>query len=155
MSCRQLIYKLLQRQIISGPGCFLLWGRQLIEQAWLASKAGIEAAVAEWAIPGFMDALGHTHQPHPIAQVMLQGPGDASAQIGPCWLAGSAAWSGADQGFSGYLDQILPLHQREQAPGSGGSDGIGQGQVLQHQSIAGFEGRTAEGLSLLLAAGGG
>jgi hypothetical protein len=29
-----------------------------------------------------MDALGFTHQPHPIAQVMLQGISDAAAQIG-------------------------------------------------------------------------
>ena len=86
---------------------------------------------------------------------MLQGTGDAAAQIRSCGLAGSAAGSRADQGLAGHLEQILPLHQREQAPGSGGSDGIGQGQVLQHQSIAGLEGRTAEGLSLLLAAGGG
>jgi hypothetical protein len=51
----------------------LLRAGHLIEQALLASKAGIEAAVAEGAIPGFMDAFGHTHQPHPIARVMLQG----------------------------------------------------------------------------------
>ena len=83
---------------------------------------------------------------------MLQGPGDAAAQIRSCRLAGSATGSGADQGLAGHLEQILPLHQREQAPGGGGSDGISQGQVLQHQRIAGLEGRTAEGLSLLLAA---
>jgi hypothetical protein len=33
------------------------------------------------------------------------------------------------------MDQIFPINQREQAAGSG--DGIGQGQVLQHQGIAG------------------
>ena len=93
-----------------------------------------------------MQAMGNAHQPHPIAQVMLQGPGDAAAQIGRWRLARSAAGSGANQGLPGHLDQILPLHQREQAPGSGGGDGIGQGQVLQHQGIAGLEGRTAEGL---------
>ena len=52
-----------------------------------------------------------------------QGPGDAAAQIGPSGLSGSAAGCGADQGFSGHLDQILPLHQREEAPGGGGSQG--------------------------------
>ena len=87
--------------------------------------------------------------------MVLQGLGDAAAQIGPCWLAGSAAGSGADQGFSGHLDQILPLHQREEAPGGGGSQGISERQVLQNQGISGPEGRTAEALSLLLAAGGG
>ena len=86
---------------------------------------------------------------------MLQRPDDAAAQTGPSGLAGSAAGSGADQGFSGHLDQILPLHQREEAPGGGGSQGISQGQVLQHQGIAGPEGRTAERRGLLLAAGGG
>ncbi len=51
--------------------------------------------------------------------------------------------------LAGHLDQILPLHQREQAPGGGRSDGISQGQVLQHQGIAGMQGGAAEG------AGGG
>ncbi len=45
---------------------------------------------------------------------------------------------------SGHLDQILPHHQREEAPGGGGSQGIGERQVLQHQGIAGTQGRTAE-----------
>ena len=91
----------------------------------------------------------HPHQPHAIAQVVLQGPGDAAAQIGRSGLACSAAGSGADQGLTGHLDQILPLHQREQAPGGGGSEGIGEGQVLQHQGIAGPQGRTAESWGLL------
>jgi hypothetical protein len=91
--------------------------------------------------------MGNAHQPHPIAQVMLQGTGDAAAQIGRCRLAGPAAGSGAHQGLPGHLDQILPLHQREQAPGHDAGDGIGQGQVLQHQGITGLEGRTAEGLA--------
>ena len=79
-----------------------------------------------------------SHQPHPIAQVQLDASGDAAAQVGPSGLSGSAGWSGADQGFSGHLDQILPLHQREQAPGGSGSQGISQEQVLQHQSITGL-----------------
>ena len=100
-------------------------------------------------------AAGDAHQADAIAQVVLQGPGDAAAQIGRWRLSGSAAGSGAHQGFSGYLDQILPLQQREEAPGGGGSQGISQGQVLQHQGIAGTQGRTAEKRGLLLATGGG
>jgi hypothetical protein len=87
---------------------------------------------------------------------MLQGPGDAAAQIGPSGLACFAAGSRADEGLAGHLDQIFLLHQREQTPGGGGSQGIGEREVLQHQSIAGLESRTAEGLACrLLAAGGG
>lgn len=48
-----------------------------------------------------------------IAEVVLQGPGDAAAQIGPSGLACSVASCGANQGFSGHLDQIVPLHQRK------------------------------------------
>jgi hypothetical protein len=99
--------------------------------------------------------LHRRHQPHPITQVLLQGPSDAAVQIGPSGLSGSASGSGADQCFSGHLDQILPLHQREEAQGGGGSQGIGERQVLQHQGIAGTQGRTDERLGLLLAAGGG
>jgi hypothetical protein len=73
LSCRQLIYQLLQRQIISGPGCFLLWGRQLIEQALLASGVAIKADVTQRAVTLLMQPPWDTHQPHPIAQVMLQG----------------------------------------------------------------------------------
>ena len=51
------------------------------------------------------------------------------------------------QGLSGHLDQILPLHQREQTPSGGGGNGISQRQVLQHQGITGLEGRAAEGRS--------
>jgi hypothetical protein len=155
LSCRQLIYKLLQRQIISGPGCFLLWAGQLIEQARLASGVAIKADVTQGALTLLMQPARHAHQPHPIAQVVLQGPCDAAAQIGRRRLASSAAGSGADQGFTGHLDQILPLHQREEAPGGGGSQGIGEREVLQHQGIAGTQGRTAERRGLLLAAGGG
>ena len=53
------------------------------------------------------------------------------------------------------MDQILALYQREEAPGGGGINGIGQGQVLQHQGIASTQGRTAKRLGLLLAAGEG
>jgi hypothetical protein len=66
-----------------------------------------------------MQAARHAHQPHPIAQVVLQGPLDAAAQIGRWRLARSAAGGGANQGLPGHLDQILPLHQWEQAPGGG------------------------------------
>ena len=76
---------------------------------------------------------------------MLQGTGDEAPEVGNWRLACSAAGSGANQGLAGHLDQILPLHQREQAPGHGRGDGIGQGQVLQHQGIAGMQGRAAEG----------
>ena len=102
-----------------------------------------------------MLAAGDAHQADAIAEVVLQGPGDAAAQIGPSGLACSAAGSGANQGLTGHLDQILPLHQREEAAGGGGSEGISQGQVLQHQGIAGTQGRTAERRGLLLATGGG
>jgi hypothetical protein len=96
-----------------------LRGGQLIEQAGLAIAAGIEAEVPQRALALLMQAMGNAHQPHPIAQVMLQGTGDAAAQIGPSGLTGSAAGSGADQGLPGHLDGILPLHQREQTPGGG------------------------------------
>ncbi len=86
---------------------------------------------------------------------MLQRPDDAAAQTGPSGLAGSAAGSGADQDLTGHLDQILPLRQREEAPGGGGSQGISERQVLQNQGISGPEGRTAERLGLLLEARGG
>jgi hypothetical protein len=85
-----------------------------------------------------------SRQPHPIAQVQLDTSGDAAAQVGPSGLSGSAGWSGADQGFSGHLDQILQLHQREQAPGGGVGNGIGEQQVLRYQGIAGTQGRTVE-----------
>ena len=78
---------------------------------------------------------------------MLQGPGDAAAQIGSWRLTGPATESGANQGLADHLDPILPFHLREQTPcgGGGGGDGIGQRQVLQHQGIAGPQGRAAEG----------
>ncbi len=118
---------------------------QLIEQARLAIVLGIKAAVAQRALPLLMQAARRAHQPHAIAQVVLQGPGDAAAQIGPSRLTSSAAGSGANQGLTGHLDQILPPHQREQAPGGGSGNGISQRQVLQHQGITGLEGRAAEG----------
>ena len=90
---------------------------ELIEQARLAITTGIEAEVPQRALALLMEAMGNAHQPHPIAEVMLQGPGDAAAQIGSRRLARSAAGGGAKQGLTGHLDQILPLHQREQAPG--------------------------------------
>jgi len=157
LGCRQLIHQLLQRQAIHGfaDGRLGFWSSQLIEQAGLAISAGIEAAVAQRALPLLMQPAWHAHQPHLIAQVVLQGALDAAAQIGLDRLACSAAGSGADQGLSGHLDQILPLHQREQAAGGDGGDGIGQGKVLQHQSIAGLEGSAAERLCRLLAAGWG
>ena len=115
----QLIHQLLQSQLLLNPACRQLGlrGGQLIEQAGLAINAGIEAEVTQRAAALLMQAVGDAHQPHPIAQVMLQGPADAAAQIGRWRLTGSAAGSGADQGLTGYLDQIFPLHQREQAPG--------------------------------------
>jgi hypothetical protein len=70
------------------------------------------AAVAKRSSNRFVHVAGDAHQADRITEVVLQCPGDAAAQIGPSGLAGSAAGSGADQGFSGHLDQILPLHQR-------------------------------------------
>ena len=58
-----------------------------------------------------MDAARHAHQPNPIAEVMLESTRDAAAQIGSWRLNGSAAGSGANQGFTGHLNEILPLHQ--------------------------------------------
>ena len=63
--------------------------------------------------------------------------------------------SGADQGLTGNLDQVFSLHQREQVPGGGGGNGISQIEVLQHQNIAGTQGRKAERRGLLLAAAEG
>jgi hypothetical protein len=85
----------------------------------LTSDRNIEAAVAERAGALLMLPAGDPHQADAIAQVVLQGSCDAAAQIGLGRLARPAAGSGADQGLSGHLDQILPLHQREQAPGGG------------------------------------
>ncbi len=143
----QLLDQLLQRQAMDGlsDGPLGFWSGQLIEQAGLAINAGIEAEVPQRALTLLMQPPRHAHQPHPIAQVVLQGPSDAATQIRSWRLTGSAAGSGADQGLASHLDQILPLHQREQAPGHGGGDGIGKGQVLQHQGIAGKQGRAAEG----------
>jgi hypothetical protein len=84
--------------------------------------------------------------------VVLQGPGDAAAQIGSRDLDDSAAWGVADQGFSGHLDQILPLHQREEAPGGGGSQGnrsaeafrCGKREVSQNRRTTLMESRRAE-----------
>jgi len=133
----QLLHQLLQRQAMDGlaDGRLGFWSAQLIKQAGLAINAGIEAEVPQRAQALLMQPARHTHQPHPIAQVVLQGPADATAQIGLSRLAGAAAGSRADQGLAGHLDQILPLHQREQAPGGGGGDGIGNREVLQHQGI--------------------
>jgi hypothetical protein len=64
-----------------------------------------------------MQAMGNAHQPDPIAQVMLQGTCDAAAQVWSGRLASAAAGSGANQRLTGYLDQILPLDQREEAAG--------------------------------------
>jgi hypothetical protein len=92
-----------QRQAIHGlaEGRLGLRSGQLIEQAGLAIRAGIEAEVPQRALALLMQPAWHPHQPHPIAQVVLQG-------------------------LAGHLDQILPLNQREQAPGGGGGNGISQ-----------------------------
>ena len=73
MRRRQLIYQLLQRQIISGPGCFLLWAGQLIEQARLTIGVAIKADMTQRALTLLMQPAWDAHEPHPIAQVMLQG----------------------------------------------------------------------------------
>lgn len=72
-----------------------------------------------------MLAAENAHQANPIAQVVLQGPCDAAAQIGTRRLISSAAGSGADQALIGHLDQILPFHQRGKAPGHDRDNGIG------------------------------
>jgi hypothetical protein len=104
-----------QHQAMHGlaEGRLGLWCCQLIEQAGLAIGCGIEAEVPQRAGALLVLPAGDAHQPHPIAQVVLQGPADAAAQIGPSGLACPAAGSGAEQGLTGHLDQIFPLHQRE------------------------------------------
>jgi hypothetical protein len=76
--------------------------------------------------------------------MVLQGPGDAAAQVWSGRLASSAAGSGANQRLTGYLDQILPLNQKEEAAGYSRGNGISQRQVLQHQGITGTEGRAGK-----------
>jgi hypothetical protein len=56
--------------------------------------------------------------------------------------------------LQGYSDQMMPLDQRGEALGCGGSDGISQRQVLQHLGIAGLDGTAAECKSRLPAARG-
>ena len=140
-----------QGSLQRGRGC---GSGHLIQQGVLVSDGGDEAGVAEWAGALLVLAAGDAHQGDAIAQVVLQGPSDAAAQIGPSGLAGSAAGSGAHQGLTGHLDEILPLHQREEAPGDGGSQGISEREVIQHQGIAGTQGRAGERRGLLPAAGG-
>ena len=99
----QLLDQLLQRQLLlglAGPQLGIR-GSQLIEQARLAISAGIKAEVPQGALALLMQAMGNAHQPHPIAQVVLQGASDAAAQIGRWRLACPAAGSGADQGLAG------------------------------------------------------
>ena len=55
---------------------------------------------------------GDVQQPHPLAQVVLQRPGDAAALIGLRRLARLAERHRAQQSLAGHLDQIIPLHQR-------------------------------------------
>ena len=143
----QLLHQALQRQPIGSTASspIGLGGGKLLKEGVLTCGRGIQAGVAERAGALLVLTAGDTHQPHAITQVVLQGTGDAAAQIGPSRLASSAAGGGKDQSLAGYLDQILPLHQREQAPGSSGGNDIGQRQVLQHQGITGLEGRAAEG----------
>ncbi|MEB3255551.1 MAG: hypothetical protein VKJ05_04090, partial [Synechococcaceae cyanobacterium] len=43
------------------------------------------------ALALLMQAMGNAHQPHPIAQLMLQGTCDAAAQIGS-WCGGKCGW---------------------------------------------------------------
>ena len=76
LGCWQLLHQLLQRQAIHGlaEGRLCLWCCQLIEQAVLAIGCGIEADVAERAGALLVLAAGDAHQPHPIPQVVLQGP---------------------------------------------------------------------------------
>ena len=121
LGCGQLIDQLLQRQAIYGlaDGWLGLRRCQLIEQAGLAIGCGIKADVAERAGALLVLTAGEAHQPHPITQVVLQGPADAAEQIRLSGLACPATGSGAHQSLTGHLDQILPLNQREQAPGGG------------------------------------
>jgi hypothetical protein len=51
----------------------LLWAGQLIEQARLAIAMAIKADVTQGALTLLMQPAWNAHQPHPIAQVMLQG----------------------------------------------------------------------------------
>jgi hypothetical protein len=77
---RQLLHQQLQRRpgeggLQRGPsdGC-----RQLLQQGELTGGGSIKAGVAKRPGAFLMLAAGDAHQPHPIAQVMLQGPGDAA-----------------------------------------------------------------------------
>ena len=92
--------------------------------------------------------MGNAHQPHPTAQVILQGPGDAVAQIGFSRLVRTAARGGTNKGLTGHQDQILPFHQREQAPGQGGCHRISKGQMLQHHDSTGLDGQQAGAMRL-------
>ena len=126
----------------------------------LAIYLDIEADVAQRAGALLVLLAGDAHQPHSIAQVVLQGASDAAAQIGLSRLAGLAARQRAQQSLAGRLDQIIPLHQRKQAPGHDGGDGnrsaevfrYSQRQVLQHRGIARSKGCSRQGRGLRLAA---
>jgi hypothetical protein len=90
-----------------------------------------------------MEAMGTAHLPHPIAQVMVQGTGDAAALIGSWPLAGSAAGSGAHQGLAGpqgrtawrlgLLSRNLLLAARKGSEGSHRGDG---GEEPHHHRLA-------------------
>jgi len=153
----RLLHQLLQRRPGEGDLQRGLTGgsRQLHHQGELTGGVSNKAGVAERPGALLLLTAGDAHQADAIAQVVLQSLGVPAPQIGPSGLTGSAARSGANQGLKGHLNQIFPLHQWEEAPGGGGSQGICQGQVLQHQGIAVTQARTAERRLLLLAAGGG
>jgi hypothetical protein len=64
-----------------------------------------------------MLTAGDAHQPHPIAQVMVQRTLDAAPEVRLSRLARMDSGDGAHQGLAGHLEQIVPLDQWEQAMG--------------------------------------
>lgn len=75
--------------------------RQLLQQGGLTSTGSIEAGVAGQTDACFLLAPGDAHQPHPIAQVVLQGTGDAAEQIRIKALATAAVDKGKSKQRAG------------------------------------------------------
>ena len=71
------------------------------------------------ALALLMQRARHAHQPHSIAQVMVQRALDAAPEVRLSRLAITAARSRAHQGLTGHLEQVVPLDQREQPMGGG------------------------------------
>ncbi len=76
VSLEQLIHQLLQRQATHGlADCRIgFWSGKPIEKAGLATGLGIEADVAQRALPLLIQPTWHPQQPDPIAKMVLQQP---------------------------------------------------------------------------------